>query len=58
MYYFVYHFQVFLLIMMRMSSMMLIAPFYSSGVIPFRMKALLSFLITLVIFPIVAAAWV
>jgi flagellar biosynthesis protein FliR len=54
MYYFVYHFQVFLLIMMRMSSMMLIAPFYASGVIPFRMRALLSFLITLVIFPIVA----
>ncbi len=52
--YFVYHFQVFLLIMMRMSSMMIIAPFYASGVIPFRMRALLSFLITLVIFPMVA----
>ncbi len=52
--YFVYHFQVFLLIMMRMSSMMVIAPFYSSGVIPFRIKALFAFLVTLVIFPVVA----
>lgn len=52
--YFVYHFQVFLLIMMRMSSMIVIAPFFSSGVIPFRIKALISFLITLVIFPIIA----
>ena len=45
--YFIYHFQVFLLIMMRMSSMMIIAPFYSSGVIPFRIRALISFLVTL-----------
>ncbi|MBP7604559.1 MAG: flagellar biosynthetic protein FliR, partial [Spirochaetes bacterium] len=52
--YFVYHFQVFLLIMMRMSSMMIIAPFFSSGVIPFRIKALFAFLVTLVIFPVVA----
>jgi flagellar biosynthesis protein FliR len=52
--YFVYHFQVFLLIMMRMNSMMIIAPFFSSGVIPFKVKALISFLITLVIFPVVA----
>ncbi|MDY6967370.1 MAG: flagellar biosynthetic protein FliR [Spirochaetota bacterium] len=52
--YFVYHFQVFLLIMMRMNSMIVIAPFFSSGVIPFRVKALISFFITLVIFPIVA----
>jgi flagellar biosynthetic protein FliR len=52
--YFVYHFQVFLLIMMRMNSMMIIAPFFSSGVIPFRVKAIISFLITLVIFPVIA----
>jgi flagellar biosynthesis protein FliR len=52
--YFVFHFQVFLLIMMRMNSMMIIAPFFSSGVIPFKVKALISFLITLVIFPMVA----
>jgi flagellar biosynthetic protein FliR len=53
--YFVYHFQVFLLIMMRMNAMIMIAPFFSSDVIPFRIKALVSFLITLVIFPVVAA---
>ncbi|MCP4133259.1 MAG: flagellar biosynthetic protein FliR [bacterium] len=53
--YFVYHFQVFLLIMMRMNAMIFIAPFYSSGVIPARLKAILSFLLTLVIFPAVAA---
>ncbi len=52
--YFIYHFQIFLLIMMRMNSMIVIAPFFSSGVIPFRIKALISFLITLVIFPVVA----
>jgi flagellar biosynthetic protein FliR len=38
-----------------MNAMMAIAPFYSYGVIPFRIKALLSFLITLVIFPIIAS---
>jgi flagellar biosynthetic protein FliR len=53
--YFVYHFQVFLLIMMRMNAMIMIAPFFSSAVIPYRMKAVLSFLITLVIFPVIAA---
>jgi len=35
--------------------MIVIAPFYSSGVIPFRVKAILSFLITLVIFPMIAS---
>jgi flagellar biosynthetic protein FliR len=53
--YFVYHFQVFLLIMMRMNAMIMLAPFFSSDVIPFRIKAVISFLITLVIFPVVAA---
>ena len=53
--YFVYHFQVFLLIMFRMNAMIVIAPFFSSAIIPFRLKALLSFLIALVIFPVVAS---
>jgi len=53
--YFVYNFQVFLLILLRMNSMFVIAPFFSSGIIPFRLKAILSFLITLVIFPVIAA---
>jgi flagellar biosynthetic protein FliR len=41
--------------MMRLNAMILIAPFFSSDVIPFRIKALISFLVTLVIFPMVAA---
>ncbi|HPU88770.1 MAG TPA: flagellar biosynthetic protein FliR [Spirochaetota bacterium] len=53
--YFVYHFQVFLLILVRMSSMIFIAPFFSSALIPLRLKVLMSFLITLVIFPVVAS---
>ncbi len=52
--YFVYHFQLFLLIMMRMSSMMVIAPFYSSGVMPFKMKAIIAFFTTIIIFPVIA----
>jgi flagellar biosynthesis protein FliR len=52
--YFVYHFQIFLLIMIRMNSMMIVAPFFSSGVIPFRTRTIISFLITIVIFPLIA----
>lgn len=52
--YFVNHFQVFLLIMTRMGSMILIAPFFSSEVISYRMKGSLAFMITLIIFPAVA----
>ncbi|MFC1671345.1 flagellar biosynthetic protein FliR, partial [Spirochaetota bacterium] len=51
--YFVYHFQVFLIIMVRMSAMFVVAPFFSSGVIPNKLKLLLAFLITLVIFPFI-----
>lgn len=51
--FFVYHFQVFLLILMRMISMFIAAPFFSSGVIPLRVKMVVAFLITLVIFPVV-----
>ena len=52
--YFVYHFQVFLLIMVRMTSMMVVAPFFSSGVLPFKIRTIFSFLITIVIFPVIA----
>ncbi len=52
--YFVFHFQVFLLIMIRLNSMMIVAPFFSSGVVPFKIKAITSFLITIVIFPVIA----
>ncbi|MCL2025967.1 MAG: flagellar type III secretion system protein FliR [Leptospirales bacterium] len=53
--YFVYNFQVFLLILVRMNSMFMVAPFFSSEIIPFRLKALLSFFIALIIFPVVTA---
>ncbi len=35
--------------------MFVIAPFFSSGIIPFRLKALLSFFITLIIFPAIVS---
>lgn len=53
--YFVYHFQMFLLVMMRINAMIVVAPFFSSGVIPFRAKALISFFVALVSVPMVAA---
>ncbi|MCL2026645.1 MAG: flagellar type III secretion system protein FliR [Leptospirales bacterium] len=53
--YFVYNFQVFLLILIRMNSMFVIAPFFSSEIIPFRLKAILSFFVALIIFPVVTA---
>ena len=53
--YFVLNFQAFLLVLVRINAMIMIAPFFSSGVIPFRLKALLSFLVTLVVFPVLSA---
>ena len=53
--YFVTNFQAFLLVLVRINAMIMIAPFFSSGVIPFRMKAMLSFFIALVIFPVISA---
>ena len=53
--YFVNHFQLFLLIMVRLNAMIVIAPFFSSDVIPYRLKAILSFLISLVLFPLVTS---
>jgi flagellar biosynthetic protein FliR len=35
--------------------MIIVAPLFSSGLIPFRLKALISFFITLVIFPVVSS---
>ena len=51
--YFILHFQLFLLVLIRMNAMIMIAPFFSSGVIPMRIKIILSFMITLVIFPLI-----
>ncbi len=53
--YFVYNFQIFLLVLVRMNAMFTIAPFFSSGVVPGRLRVMLSFLITLIIFPTVSA---
>ncbi len=50
--YFVQNFQAFFLVFVRINAMVVIAPFFSSGMIPFRLKALMSFLFTLVIFPV------
>ncbi|MDH5681138.1 MAG: flagellar biosynthetic protein FliR [Spirochaetota bacterium] len=47
-------FQFFLLIMMRMFGMIAVAPFFSSVLIPMRVKATLALTITLVIFPILS----
>jgi len=53
--YFVTNFQAFLLVLVRINAMIMIAPFFSSGVIPFRLKALLPFFIALVVFPVISA---
>ncbi len=52
---FVINFQAFLLVFVRMNAMIVTAPFFSSAVISFRLKALFSFLTSLVIFPVISA---
>lgn len=52
MYYFIYNFQLFLLVLVRVHSMFMSAPFFSSDLAPFRMKTLLAFFVALVVFPI------
>ena len=56
--YFVLHFQLFLLILIRINSMMVAAPFYSSPNIPLRLKIILSFFVALVVFPVIQASGV
>jgi len=53
--YFVYHFQVFMLVLIRMNVMFSVAPFFSSDIIPFRVRAIVSFLVAIVIFPTISA---
>ncbi|HOO71881.1 MAG TPA: flagellar biosynthetic protein FliR [Spirochaetota bacterium] len=53
--YFVNYFQLFLLIMVRINAMIVIAPLYSSDVIPYRLKAIFTFFVSLILFPLVAA---
>ena len=52
--YFVQNFQVFLLIMVRMFTMLAVAPMFSSGTIPFRIRAITAVYISVSIFPMVA----
>lgn len=54
--YFVYQFQSFFLVLARegMTAMMMIAPFFSSGVIPLLMRGALSFFVSLVIFTVLS----
>ncbi len=49
------NFQAFLLVLVRINAMIVVAPFFSSGLIPFRLKALMSFLFALIIFPVLGA---
>ncbi|MGQ9615733.1 MAG: flagellar biosynthetic protein FliR [Spirochaetota bacterium] len=51
--FFVENFQVFLLILVRMFGMFVVAPFFSSGVIPLRIRAVMSVYIAACIFPMV-----
>jgi len=51
--FFVENFQIFLLILVRMFGMFVVAPFFSSGVIPFRIRAVFSVYVTACVFPMV-----
>ncbi len=48
------HFQVFLLVWVRLSATVLLAPMFSSPLVPDRMKLVFSFALTLTVFPWVA----
>ncbi|KKK78047.1 hypothetical protein LCGC14_2847480 [marine sediment metagenome] len=50
--FFVENFQIFLLVLVRMFGMFTAAPFFSSGVIPIRIRAVFSVYVAVVIFPI------
>lgn len=52
--YFLYHFELFLLIFARMFGLFNVSPFFSSPLINTTLKSMLSFLITIVIFPVIS----
>lgn len=52
---FVYQFQAFLMILARLLGLFQVAPVFSSDSIPFAPKILLSFMISLILFPVTAA---
>ncbi len=49
--YLVQNFQIFFLIMVRMVAMTIMAPFFSSGLFPLRLKVMLSFFVSMLVFP-------
>jgi flagellar biosynthetic protein FliR len=51
--FFIYHFQVFLLILARILGMLFVAPFFSSMSIRITQRILIAFLITTIVYPIV-----
>jgi flagellar biosynthetic protein FliR len=55
--FFVNNFQIFLLIFVRMVGVFVVAPFFSSGAVPFRIRMVLAVYITACIFPVVAASF-
>jgi flagellar biosynthetic protein FliR len=52
--YFLYHFELFLLLFVRMFGMFVVSPFFSSPLIGVSLRSMLAFLITIVIFPVIA----
>ena len=54
--FFVQNFQVFLLVMARVFGMFVVAPFFSSGVIPLRIRAITAVYVAACVFPMVAGS--
>lgn len=54
MYNFVNFFQIYLLIMVRMFALLMVAPMFSSNIIPTTIKLSVSFVVTAILFPLVA----
>ena len=52
--YFVFSFQIFLIVWVRMLAMVMMAPLFSSRSIPIRLKGLFAFIVTMLIFPSVS----
>jgi len=51
---FLEHFQSFLFVLARLLGLFLVAPFFSSDSISFTLKMIFSFMISLIVYPIVA----
>jgi len=51
--YFLYNFQLFMLVLMRMLGLFAVSPFFSSPMIKTTLRVMIAFLVTIVIFPLV-----